>query len=78
MQIIFLFLCREAWKELLLRIRCGGKIFDPVAWYQRKMEAMTPKELLEDDSLGIRMVAQKAKSVQFKRTFGMNHLIVVM
>ena len=65
-------------KELLLRIRCGGKIFDPVAWYQRKMEAMTPKELLEDDSLGIRMVAQKAKSVQFKRTFGMNHLIVVM
>ena len=34
------------------------------------------KELLEDDSLGIRLINEKARSITFKRTLGVNNLIV--
>ena len=37
---------------------------------------MTAEELLEDDSLGIRLINEKARSITFKRTLGVNNLIV--
>ena len=60
----------------ILRIRCGGEIFDPMEWYREKRENMTAEELLDDDSLGIKMIEKKAKSIIFKRTLGVNNLIV--
>ena len=64
--------------QILLRIRCGGKLFDPVSWHQSRAERMTKEELLEDDSLGIRMIEKEAVSVRFGQVFGVNHLIVVL
>ena len=63
-------------EELLLRIRCGGKLFDPIADYRRRTADMSEEELLMDESLGIRMVTQMANSVTFRRTLGVNNLIV--
>ena len=64
-------------EELLLRIRCGGKLFDPIADYRKRTEGMSEEELLMDESLGIRMVTQMAKSVTFRRTLGVNNLVVL-
>lgn len=63
---------------LLLRIRCGGRVFDPVAWYKNRSRSMSVEEQLMDESLGMKMIAGQAKSVTFQNTFGMNNLIVVM
>lgn len=61
---------------VLLRIRCGGVLFDPMEWYHKRKESMSKEELLADDTLGIRMIDEKAKSIMFKRTLGVNNLIV--
>ncbi len=61
---------------IVFRIRCGGPIFDPIKWYRDKVDRMTPEELLEDESLGIRLITKKAKNIVFKRTLGVNNLIV--
>ena len=63
---------------LLMRIRCDGKIFNPVAWYEKRSSTMTQEELLMDDLLGMKMVIAKAKSVHFRNTFGVNNIIVVV
>ena len=63
---------------LLMRIRCDGKIFNPVAWYEKRSSAMTQEELMMDELLGMKMVIAKAKNVQFQNTFGVNNIIVVV
>ena len=65
-------------KGIVLRIRCGGKIFDPIHWYHEKKATMTKEELMLDDSLGIRLIDEKSKQILFKSTFGVNNLIVVL
>lgn len=65
-------------KEVLLRIRCGGKLFDPIADYHKRTEGMSEEELLMDESLGIRMITEAAKSVTFRRTLGVNNLVVIL
>lgn len=64
--------------EVLLRIRCGGKLFDPIADYHKRTEGMSEEELLMDESLGIRMITEAAKSVTFRRTLGVNNLVVIL
>lgn len=65
-------------EEVLLRIRCGGKLFDPIADYHKRTEGMSEEELLMDESLGIRMITEAAKSVTFRRTLGVNNLVVIL
>lgn len=65
-------------EEVLLRIRCGGKLFDPIADYRRRTVRMSGEELLMDESLGIRMITEAAKSVTFRRTLGVNNLVVIL
>ena len=64
-------------KGIVLRIRCGGKIFDPIKWYHDKKATMSKEELMFDDSLGIRLIDEKSKQIMFKRTLGVNNLIVI-
>lgn len=64
--------------EVLLRIRCGGRIYDPVAEYQKRIQNMSDEELLMDEALGMRMITQAAKSVTFRRTLGVNNLVVIL
>ncbi len=65
-------------EEVLLRIRCGGRIYDPVAEYKKRTENMSEEELLMDESLGMRMILEAAKSVTFRRTLGVNNLVIVL
>ncbi len=65
-------------EEVLLRIRCGGRIYDPVAEYQKRVQNMSEEELLMDESLGMRMITEAAKSVTFRRTLGVNNLVVIL
>ena len=64
--------------DILLRIRCGGKVFDPVAWYRKRSATMSLEEMLMDESLGMKMIDQKAKSITFQNTFGVNNLVVTI
>lgn len=65
-------------EEVLLRIRCGGQLFDPIADYRKRTAGMSEEELLMDESLGIRMITEAAKSVTFRRTLGVNNLVVIL
>ncbi|MBO5246148.1 MAG: hypothetical protein J6B28_02685 [Eubacterium sp.] len=65
-------------EEVLLRIRCGGKLFDPIADYRKRTSGMSEEDLLMDESLGIRMITEAAKSVTFRRTLGVNNLVVIL
>ncbi len=69
-------LCNE--DEVLLRIRCGGKIYDPIADYKERTRDMSEEDLLMDDSLGMHMITEAAKSVTFRRTLGVNNLVVIL
>ncbi len=65
--------------EIILYMRCAGKLFDPVAYYERrKAEAARRGEVLTDDSLGIEMIVKQAEKVLFGRTFGMNNLTILL
>ncbi len=60
-------------EDVLLCIRNSGKIFDPVRFYEENRE----NEEMEDEVLGIKMIVGTAKDIQFRETFGMNHLVIL-
>ncbi|MBO4395395.1 MAG: hypothetical protein J5819_03510 [Eubacterium sp.] len=62
---------------IVLRIRCGGKLFDPLKWYEDRQKTMSAEELLADDTLGIKLISEKADVIYFKRTLGVNNLIAI-
>lgn len=64
--------------DVLVRVRCGGAVFDPMEWYLEKKEKLSPEELLEDPSLGIKLLNDYAKDITFSRTFGVNNLVAVL
>lgn len=64
--------------KALMRIRCGGTLFDPISYYHERQKTLSEEELFMDDSLGIKMISQMASQVDFQRTFGVNNLIVTM
>ena len=39
---------------------------------------MSEEELMMDESLGMRMITEAAKSVTFRRTLGVNNLVVIL
>lgn len=75
-------------QSVVLRIRCSGIPFNPIDYYERnKAESSAAQEeedelfgLLEglDDSLGIAMIVASASMVDYKTTFGVNNLTVIL
>lgn len=73
---------------IVLRIRCAGQPFNPIDYYeQRKAETdQQPADELDfmenvdilDDSLGIAMIVAAAPVVDYKTTFGVNNLTIVL
>ena len=63
--------------KIILYMRCAGKLFDPITYYQRR-KAEAGDDLLIDDSLGIEMIVKQASDVMFSRTFGMNNLTILI
>ena len=72
-------------RPVILRIRCSGVPFNPIDYYERR-KAETAGQLdkldalLEgpDDSLGIAMIVSAAHTVDYKTTFGVNNLTVIL
>ena len=62
-------------KSLVLRIRNGGKLFNPIDYYQRLKEE---DPLAMGDALGISMIVKVASEVHYKTTFGVNNLTVII
>lgn len=60
---------------IVLRIRCSGTPFNPVAYYESRRRE-NPDEF--DDSVGIRMIVKSAHSVDYKSTFGINNLTIIL
>lgn len=60
---------------IILRIRNGGRLFNPIDYYER-MEKDDPYQL--GDALGIAMIVKAADAIHYKTTFGINNLTVII
>lgn len=60
---------------IVLRIRNGGKLFNPIDYYQRLGEE---DPLAMGDALGIAMITKAADEIHYKTTFGINNLTVII
>ena len=72
-------------RPVILRIRCSGSPFNPIDYYERRKAEAADRiddldALLEglDDSLGIAMIVSAAHTVDYKTTFGVNNLTVIL
>jgi len=60
---------------VILRIRNSGPCFNPIGYYEKhKARGLID----EGDSLGIEMIIKAAESVNYKSTFGVNNLTVIL
>ena len=57
---------------IILRVRCGGKLFNPVD-YARKA---SPDEALE--IMGVNMILKLAVSLDYRNTFGVNNTTIII
>lgn len=60
---------------IILRIRNGGKLFNPIEYYERLSET---DPLALGDALGISMIINAADSVHYRPTFGINNLTIII
>ena len=60
---------------IILRIRTGGKLFNPIDYYERLSET---DPLALGDALGISMIIKAADAIHYKTTFGINNLTVII
>lgn len=67
---------------VILRIRNAGEQFNPLRYYEEKKENLEGDGLdamLElEDSLGIKMIVDTAEAIDYRRTFGVNNLTVIL
>ena len=86
----------EKTDSIILRIRCSGTPFNPIAYYEQQKSQAVPDPMLMpeddgldldslddllsglDDSLGIAMIVQAAPAVDYKTTFGVNNLTIIL
>ncbi len=61
--------------ETVLRIRHGGKMFNPLDYYEHR-KSKDPLAL--GDALGLFMILKAAAAIHYKTTFGINNLTVRM
>ncbi len=61
---------------IVLRIRNGGKLFNPLDYYQQVEDE---EDFLDmGDALGISMITKAADAIHYKTTFGINNLTVII
>ncbi|MCL1806980.1 MAG: MATE family efflux transporter [Oscillospiraceae bacterium] len=61
---------------IILRIRNGGKAFNPIAHYERQSAA--GGDLAMTDMLGIKMILGLAETVDYRNTFGVNNITMIL
>ena len=60
---------------IVLRIRNGGKLFNPIDYYEKLQE---DDPLAMGDALGIAMIIKAADAIHYKTTFGINNLTILI
>ena len=60
---------------IVLRIRNGGKLFNPIDYYEKLGEE---DPMAMGDALGIGMIVNAASAIHYKTTFGINNLTVLI
>lgn len=60
---------------IVLRMRNSGRLYDPITYYEKKLESSSGHSA-DDDSIGIGLIVKNAKQVSFNRTFGVNNLTI--
>lgn len=65
---------------IVLRLRYAGELFNPIRYYEEKKNSDTDVDALLnlDDSLGIKMILDTCESVDYRLTFGINNLTVIL
>ena len=60
---------------IVMRIRNGGKLFNPIDYYEKLQE---DDPLAMGDALGIAMIIKAADAIHYKTTFGINNLTILI
>ena len=59
--------------EVMVRFRYVGKIYDPMAVYENNEK----NEEMEDELLGLKIIARSAQLFRFQQTLGSNNLMII-
>lgn len=59
---------------VIVRIRCGGEMFNPVVWFAQQLEIDEDS----DELFGMTMVDKMATDIRYTQLFGLNNVIVTM
>ncbi len=65
-------------EKVLIRLRCGGAVFNPIDWYNERKATLSPEEFMEDESFGMNVVEKLVNEVRYTTLFDVNNLIVAM
>lgn len=60
--------------QVLLRIRCGGVLFNPIRYYEEDRES----DGAISDSFGVGIILKTAKLLEYKEFLGINNLLIVV
>ena len=66
---------------IVMRIRYNGKKFNPIDYYESKKKSgdNTLEDMLDlDDSMGIKMIIDVCEVVDYRTTFGLNNLMMLL
>ncbi len=72
------------WEDIVvMRIRNSGKAFNPIEYYEQQKAKQSGEDEMDDldmlsDSLGIKMIVGLASSVDYRCTFGVNNITVII
>jgi Na+-driven multidrug efflux pump len=61
--------------EISIRIRDRGRMFDPVAYYREHISGDIERSV---DIIGLKYIAGNARLIDYRETFGVNNLLVVI
>lgn len=69
--------------DIILRVRAAGTEFNPLDYYYYTGQAGNAPATIEDmlelkDKLGVKMVIDTARSIDYSRTFGINNITVTL
>lgn len=62
--------------KITMRFRCAGKRFNPIAYYRSKVERSDETETGGGDGLGLQLIVNIARSVDYSTNLGLNNIII--
>lgn len=66
-----LFITRE---DVVLRIRCGGRLFNPIRYYEED----DGDDTALSDSVGVGIIMKTARHLEYREILGVNNLLIVV